>query len=51
MFYEIPSYGSHHFSLSYSDVSNQAKTPLKKPNWVDELHISRPLVDLVMYFF
>ncbi|XP_031371739.1 uncharacterized protein LOC116187227 isoform X2 [Punica granatum] len=44
--YEVPSYGSHHFSLSYSDVSHQAKTPLKKPNWVNELHLHRPLVDL-----
>ncbi|KAK4748879.1 hypothetical protein SAY87_015465 [Trapa incisa] len=46
IFYEIPSYGSHHFSLSYSDVYTQAKTSLKKPHWVNELHMIRPHDDL-----
>ncbi|XP_057507216.1 phosphatidylinositol N-acetylglucosaminyltransferase subunit GPI1-like isoform X2 [Actinidia eriantha] len=41
--YETPMFGSHHFSAGSSE---QVKTPLKKPKWVEELHQKQPLLDL-----
>ncbi|PSS01764.1 N-acetylglucosaminyl-phosphatidylinositol biosynthetic protein like [Actinidia chinensis var. chinensis] len=41
--YETPMFGSHHFSVGSSE---QVKTPLKKPKWVEELHEKQPLLDL-----
>lgn len=45
--YEIPRYGSHHFSLSYSNFSKKAKVPLKKPQWLDKLQLRNSVIDLV----
>ncbi|XP_057468352.1 uncharacterized protein LOC130757597 isoform X2 [Actinidia eriantha] len=41
--YETPMFGSHHFSVGSSE---QVKTPLKKPKWIEELHQKQPLLDL-----
>ncbi|XWS22419.1 hypothetical protein CRYUN_Cryun29cG0032300 [Craigia yunnanensis] len=46
IFYETPTYGSHHFSLRFWDSSEHGKTSLKKPQWVDELQQNQPLNDL-----
>ncbi|XP_010554796.1 PREDICTED: uncharacterized protein LOC104824423 isoform X2 [Tarenaya hassleriana] len=45
IYYETPVYGSHHFALSLWS-STQAKTPLKKPKWVDEVQRQQPLCDI-----
>ncbi|KAK7244486.1 hypothetical protein RIF29_39309 [Crotalaria pallida] len=44
--YEPPSYGSHHFSLCPSVSNEQAKTPIKNPRWVDELHKNQQCIEL-----
>ncbi|GFY98181.1 N-acetylglucosaminyl transferase component family protein [Actinidia rufa] len=41
--YDAPMFGSHHFS---AESSEQVKTPLKKPKWVEELHQKAALLDL-----
>ncbi|KAK8577722.1 hypothetical protein V6N13_027988 [Hibiscus sabdariffa] len=41
--YEIPIYGSHHFSLRYWNSSEHGKASLKKPEWVEELRQKQPL--------
>ncbi|XP_015898040.2 uncharacterized protein LOC107431596 isoform X1 [Ziziphus jujuba] len=46
IFYESPTYGSHHFSLDVHDSFEQMKAPLKKPKWVDELHQKQPNFDM-----
>ncbi|KAL6994189.1 hypothetical protein U1Q18_012296 [Sarracenia purpurea var. burkii] len=43
--YDIPIFGSHHFSVGIWS-SEQLKTYLKKPKWVEELHQKQPLLDL-----
>jgi phosphatidylinositol glycan class Q protein len=45
--YDTPVFGSHHFSLSFSNSSPQTKAPLKKPKWVDDLHNRKPLNEMV----
>ncbi|CAN6898465.1 unnamed protein product [Brassica oleracea] len=45
--YDPPVFGSHHFSLSFWNASSpQTKAPLKKPNWVDDLHKRQPLIEM-----
>ncbi|KAL9295284.1 putative phosphatidylinositol N-acetylglucosaminyltransferase [Arabidopsis thaliana] len=44
--YDTPVFGSHHFSLSFSNSSPQTKAPLKKPKWVDDLHNRKPLNEM-----
>ncbi|CAH8384721.1 unnamed protein product [Eruca vesicaria subsp. sativa] len=44
--YETPVFGSHHFSLSFWNASPQIKAPLKKPNWVGDLHKRQPLIEM-----
>ncbi|KAK2458555.1 N-acetylglucosaminyl transferase component family protein / Gpi1 family protein [Trifolium repens] len=44
--YETPSYGVHHFSLCHFGSNEQAKTPIKNPKWIDELHKKQKFVDL-----
>lgn len=45
--YDPPVSGSHHFSLSFWNASSpQTKAPLKKPNWVDDLHKRQPLIEM-----
>ncbi|KAK2405142.1 N-acetylglucosaminyl transferase component family protein / Gpi1 family protein [Trifolium repens] len=44
--YETPSYGVHHFSLCHFGSNEQAKTPIKNPKWIDELHKKQKLIDL-----
>uniref|UniRef100_A0A5B6ZU59 Phosphatidylinositol N-acetylglucosaminyltransferase n=2 Tax=Davidia involucrata TaxID=16924 RepID=A0A5B6ZU59_DAVIN len=46
IFYETPEFGGHHFSLGFWSSTEQLKTPLKKPKWVEELHQKQPLLDL-----
>ncbi|XP_050379635.1 N-acetylglucosaminyl-phosphatidylinositol biosynthetic protein gpi1 [Argentina anserina] len=46
IFYETPIFGAHHFSLHLWNSLDQAKTPLRKPNWVHELNQKQPLLDL-----
>ncbi|KAK7336504.1 hypothetical protein VNO77_17046 [Canavalia gladiata] len=36
--YETPSYGAHHFSLYCAGSTEQAKTSIKNPKWIEELH-------------
>ncbi|KAM7478113.1 hypothetical protein LguiA_026326 [Lonicera macranthoides] len=44
--YETPRFGGHHFSLGFQSSSELVKTPLKKPKWVEELHLKQSLLDL-----
>ncbi|CAH2063872.1 unnamed protein product [Thlaspi arvense] len=44
--YDTPVFGSHHFSLSFWNSSPPTKAPLKKPNWVDDLHKRQPLNEM-----
>ncbi|GAU17927.1 hypothetical protein TSUD_330510, partial [Trifolium subterraneum] len=44
--YETPSYGAHHFSLCHFGSNGQAKTPIKNPKWIDELHKKQKFIDL-----
>ncbi|KAK8684965.1 hypothetical protein V6N13_040977 [Hibiscus sabdariffa] len=44
--YETPIYGAHHFSLRYWNSSEDGKTSLTKPQWVDELQQKQPLNDM-----
>ncbi|PNY07118.1 phosphatidylinositol N-acetylglucosaminyltransferase subunit GPI1 [Trifolium pratense] len=44
--YERPSYGAHHFSLCHFGSNEQAKTPIKNPKWIDELHEKKKFIDL-----
>lgn len=44
--YETPSYGAHHFSLCHSGSNEQAKTSIKNPKWVDELHKKQQFIEL-----
>ncbi|XP_061362997.1 N-acetylglucosaminyl-phosphatidylinositol biosynthetic protein gpi1 isoform X2 [Gastrolobium bilobum] len=44
--YETPFYGAHHFSLSHSGSNEQAKTSIKNPKWVDELHEKQQFIEL-----
>ncbi|XVF38101.1 hypothetical protein REPUB_Repub20aG0069100 [Reevesia pubescens] len=47
IFYEIPIYSAHHFSLrSWNSSDEHGKTSVKKPQWVDELQQKQPLNDL-----
>ncbi|XWS13536.1 hypothetical protein CRYUN_Cryun36dG0045000 [Craigia yunnanensis] len=46
IFYETSIYGAHHFSLIFWNSSENGKTSLKKPRWVDELQQKQPLNDL-----
>ncbi|KAK4261642.1 hypothetical protein QN277_004607 [Acacia crassicarpa] len=46
--YDTPYYGSHHFSLCPSNSHKQAKTSIKKPRWVGDLHKKEQLIDLDM---
>ncbi|KAK9290712.1 hypothetical protein L1049_008886 [Liquidambar formosana] len=43
--YEAPTFGVHHFSLSFR-TPEQVIAPLKKPKWVNELHEKQPLFEL-----
>ncbi|XP_058204478.1 uncharacterized protein LOC131318596 isoform X1 [Rhododendron vialii] len=43
--YDIPMFGSHHFSVGLPS-SEQVKTHLKKPKWVGDLYRKQPLLDL-----
>ncbi|XP_057982653.1 uncharacterized protein LOC131167786 [Malania oleifera] len=44
--YETPVFGAHHFSLGFWNSSEQVRSPLKKPKWVNELHQKQLLFDL-----
>ncbi|WJX78295.1 hypothetical protein P8452_61533 [Trifolium repens] len=44
--YETPSYGAHHFSLCHFGSNEQAKTPIKNPKWINELHKKQKFIDL-----
>ncbi|XP_027352620.1 uncharacterized protein LOC113863290 [Abrus precatorius] len=44
--YETPYYGVHHFSLCHSGSNEQAKTSIKNPKWVDELHKKQQFIEL-----
>ncbi|RXH92888.1 hypothetical protein DVH24_011912 [Malus domestica] len=44
--YETPTYGAHHFSLHPWNSFEQVSAPMRKPNWVDELHQKQQLLDL-----
>ncbi|XP_010427583.1 PREDICTED: uncharacterized protein LOC104712386 isoform X1 [Camelina sativa] len=44
--YDIPVFGSHHFSLSFWNSPLQTEAPRKKPKWVDDLHNRQPLNDM-----
>ncbi|XP_024013026.1 phosphatidylinositol N-acetylglucosaminyltransferase subunit GPI1 isoform X2 [Eutrema salsugineum] len=46
VFYDAPVFGSHHFSLSFWNSSPQSKAPVKKPNWVIDLHKRQPLNEM-----
>ncbi|XP_058067999.1 uncharacterized protein LOC131217193 isoform X2 [Magnolia sinica] len=48
--YEPPTFGIHHFSLSSWNSSEHAKTPFKRPKWVDELYQKQPFSDLDIVF-
>ncbi|KAL0428506.1 UNVERIFIED_CONTAM: Phosphatidylinositol N-acetylglucosaminyltransferase subunit Q [Sesamum latifolium] len=46
IFYEIPTFGSHHYSLGTDSLSNIAASPCKKPKWFDDLQQRDPCLDL-----
>ncbi|KAK4432092.1 Phosphatidylinositol N-acetylglucosaminyltransferase subunit Q [Sesamum alatum] len=46
LFYEIPTFGGHHYSLGTDSLSNTAASPCKKPKWFDDLHQRDPCLDL-----
>ncbi|KAL0316783.1 UNVERIFIED_CONTAM: Phosphatidylinositol N-acetylglucosaminyltransferase subunit Q [Sesamum radiatum] len=46
IFYEIPTFGSHHYSLGTDSLSNVAASPCKKPKWFDDLQQRDPCLDL-----
>ncbi|KAL2228198.1 UNVERIFIED_CONTAM: Phosphatidylinositol N-acetylglucosaminyltransferase subunit Q [Sesamum indicum] len=46
IFYEIPTFGSHHYSLGTDSMSNIAASPCKKPKWFDDLQQRDPCLDL-----
>ncbi|XAR68456.1 Phosphatidylinositol N-acetylglucosaminyltransferase [Bertholletia excelsa] len=43
--YDTPTFGSHHFSVGFWS-SEQVKTTLRKPRWVEELHEKKLPLDL-----
>ncbi|KAK4392494.1 Triacylglycerol lipase SDP1 [Sesamum angolense] len=48
IFYEIPTFGSHHYSLGADSLSNVAASPCKKPKWFDDLQQRDPCLDLAI---
>ncbi|KAL5166758.1 Phosphatidylinositol N-acetylglucosaminyltransferase subunit Q [Glycine soja] len=44
--YETPSFGAHHFSLCHPGSNEKAKTSIKNPKWVDELHKKQQFIEL-----
>ncbi|KAL8036994.1 hypothetical protein ABFX02_11G011400 [Erythranthe guttata] len=46
IFYEVPTFGLHHYSLATRSSSNLVGSPCKKPKWFDDLHQRDSLPDL-----
>ncbi|XP_042003106.1 N-acetylglucosaminyl-phosphatidylinositol biosynthetic protein gpi1-like isoform X1 [Salvia splendens] len=46
IFYEIPTFGGHHYSLGAQFSSNPVETPSKKPKWFEDLHRRDSHLDL-----
>ncbi|KAH6786983.1 hypothetical protein C2S52_006535 [Perilla frutescens var. hirtella] len=46
IFYEIPTFGGHHYSLGVHFSSNLVVSPSKKPKWFDDLHQRDARLDL-----
>lgn len=44
--YETPRFGAHHYSLGFQNSSEQAKSAVKKPNWVNKIQQKQPLFEL-----
>ncbi|PIN05511.1 N-acetylglucosaminyltransferase complex, subunit PIG-Q/GPI1 [Handroanthus impetiginosus] len=46
IFYEIPAFGGHHYSLGIHDSCNLEASPCKKPKWFKNLHQRDAHLDL-----
>ncbi|KAG5609487.1 hypothetical protein H5410_020768 [Solanum commersonii] len=46
VFYGIPVFGGHHYSLGFKSSSEQVTNHCKKPEWVKDLNRKRPYLDL-----
>ncbi|XP_051148341.1 uncharacterized protein LOC127263389 isoform X2 [Andrographis paniculata] len=46
LFYDMPTFGHHHYSMGIYRLSNNVKSPCKKPRWFYNLQQKDALIDL-----